>query len=119
MSQRQLSDDGRYRRILKNFGGSGQIQGAEDWPIDVGGDDAKAIGVATLLGFAALAVMPPGFEVLGWVVAAAIVAATLGVIYVCPSDLSPLAWLGAIARFKRAPKRLTAHASGDRFEGAT
>ena len=114
MSQRQLSDDGQYRRILTNFGGSGEIQGTEDVPITLKGEDAKAIGVATLLGFVALALAPPSFEALGWVVAAAIVVTTLGVIYVAPSNLSPLAWLAAIARFKRAPKRLTAHAESDR-----
>ena len=110
MSQKQIGSDGRYRRTLRNFGGSGQIQGTEDWPIDPSVDDAKVIGVAALFGFAALAAMPTGFEVVGWVIASGIVALACVVIYVCPNDRAPLAWLGAIGRFKRAPKRLTNHA---------
>lgn len=114
MSQKQLGTDGRYRRILRNFGGDGSIQGIEDVPVDVSIDDAKALGAASLVGFALVAAVPRDYQLVGWIGAGVLVALAALACYVAPADRAPLEWLGAIGRFKKDPKRLTAHAESPR-----
>ena len=106
-----------FRRIITDFGGSGTIQGTEDWPVDPAVADVKAVGFAALLGFATVAGLPPRAKVLGWGVLGVLLTASLVVVYLCPDDRTPLGWLRAIIRFQRSPKRLTNHA--DRAEERT
>lgn len=106
-----------FRRIITDFGGTGSIQGTEDWPVDPAVADVKAVGLAALLGFATVAGLPPQAKVLGWGVLGVLLASSFVVVYLCPSDRDPLGWVRAILRFKRSPKRLTQHA--DRTEERT
>jgi len=111
MASRDLTNANRqYRRILRNFGGSDSIQGLEDAPIDPDTEDAKFIGLTVLISAAILAITPQDMIALGWIAAGLFV--TLGgvAMYVCPGERAPIEWMSAIARFKRAPKRLTNHA---------
>jgi len=115
MASRDLTNPNRqYRRILRNFGGSDSIQGLENAPIDPDAEDAKFIGLTVLIGAAILAIAPQDMIALGWVVAGIVVALGGIAMYVCPSERAPLEWLSAIARFKRAPKRLTNHSENSK-----
>jgi hypothetical protein len=112
MATRDNSNE-RYRRIITDFGGSGSIQGTEDWPIDPAVADVKAVGLAGLFGLAAVAGLPSDYQVLGWTFLGVLLAASLVVVYLTPDDREPLGWLRAIGRFKRRPKRLTQHAENE------
>ena len=65
MSDSNTDTDG-FRRIITDFGGTGSIQGTEDWPIDPAVADVKAVGLAGLFGLAAVAGLPSDYQVLGW-----------------------------------------------------
>jgi len=118
MSDRtRTSENDGFRRIITDFGGSGTIQGTEDWPVDPAVADVKAVGFAALLGFATVAGLPSSYQVLGWGVLGVLLASSLVMVYLCPTDREPLGWLRAILSFKRSPKRLTQHA--DREEERT
>ena len=112
MATRDNSNE-RYRRIITDFGGSGSIQGTEDWPIDPAVEDVKAIGVAALFGFAAVAAIPRGYQSIGWMILIVLIGAAWVVVYLTPSDRSPIGWIRDMLRFARRPKRLTQHAENE------
>jgi len=62
MSDR-TSENGGFRRIVTDFGGSGTIQGTEDLSFDPQVADVRAIGLAALFGFAIMASVPQGLSV--------------------------------------------------------
>jgi len=106
--------NGEYRRIITDFGGSGSIQGTEDWPVDPEVEDVKAVALAALFGFAVIAAIPEDapvvYQGVGWVVLGVLVIAALVVVYLAPNDRAPLGWIRAMLSFQRRPKRLTQHA---------
>ena len=111
MASRDVNNTNRrYRRILRNFGGSDSIQGLEDAPIDPDKEDAKFVGLTVLLGGTILAVTPQDMIAMGWIGAGLVVALAGVAMYICPDERAPIEWMSAIGRFKRAPKRLTNHA---------
>ena len=116
-SGRNGNGQGQYRRIITDFGGTGSIQGTEDWPIDPAVADVKAVGLAGLFGLAAVAGLPSDYQVLGWAFLGVLLAVSLVVVYLTPSDQTPIGWVRAIVQFQRRPKRLTQHA--DRKEERT
>jgi hypothetical protein len=113
--------NGQYRRIITDFGGADSIQGTEDLPIDPEVADVKAVVLAGLFGFAAVAAVPQGaplaYRLVGWVFLALVLLMSLVVVYLTPSDQTPIGWVRAIVQFQRRPKRLTQHA--DRKEERT
>jgi hypothetical protein len=72
------------------------------------------VGVGVLFAITAIAVMPTGYEPIGFGLAGIIVVLTAGIIYVCPNDRAPLAWMKARVEFQMKPKRLTQHARNEK-----
>ena len=93
-SDRSGNGQGQYRRIVTDFGGAGSIQGTEDWPVDPAVADVKAVGLAGLFGFAAVAAVPQGaplaYRLVGWVFLALVLVMSLVVVYLAPSDQTPI-----------------------------